>query len=84
MLVIVPWLFTPSVRNRLLRLFWPLIEGKLNVPTEVLPKPPRFCATLTGDAPGVSISSWVKLRPLSGRSTTCCSVIAVPSSDEDA
>ena len=80
----MPWLFTPSVRNRLLRLFWPLIDGKLNVPTDVLPKPPLFCATFTGEAPGVSISNCVKLRPLSGKSTTCCSVMAVPNSDEEA
>ena len=46
--------------------------------------PPRFCETLTGATPGVSSSSLVKLRPFRGRSTTCFSVTAEPSSAEDA
>ena len=79
-LTIEPWLITPSVRKKLLRLLWPFMAGYANSPIAALPKPPRFCAVLMGDAPGVSVSNWVKLRPLSGRSTTWFSFITEPSS----
>src|SRR5258708_39734508 len=79
-----PWLFSPSVINMLLRLVWPLIDGKKNVvPDATLPKPPEFCETLMGDTPGDSSSSCVKFRPLSGRSTTCFAATTVPSWDGD-
>src|SRR5437667_4885869 len=59
---------TPLIRNRLVSCRWPATEkpGKL-------PPPPMFELLLT--TPGLSSRSRSKLRPFSGRSLTCCSVI---------
>jgi len=40
-------------------------------------------AVETGVAPGVSVSNWVKFRPLSGKSLTALSGITVPNSDDE-
>ena len=44
---------------------------------------PLLCAVLTGVAPGVKVSSCVKFRPLSGRSSTTFTPMTVPSSEVD-
>ena len=56
-LTMEPWLMTPSVRKKLLRLLWPFIAGYANSPIAELPKPPRFWDVLIGEAPGVSVRS---------------------------
>src|SRR6266853_2442478 len=81
-----PWLFTPSSRNRLLRLDWPFTDGYENVPTGFDQTPPlvaEFCDTLTLLTPGVRLSSWVKFRPFKGKSLTCDLTMASPSSEVD-
>src|SRR5260370_38387106 len=78
-----PWLFTPSSRNRLLRLDWPFTDGYENVPTGFDQTPPlvaEFCDTLTVLTPGVRFSNWEKFRPFKGRSLTCSLTTASPSS----
>ena len=70
--------------KRFERFVWPLTAGNWNSPIGRAVNPPRFCDTLTGATPGVSSSSLVKFRPFSGRSTTCFSVTADPSSAEEA
>jgi hypothetical protein len=55
----------PSSVQKLERLVWPLMAGKMNAPIPGWAKPePLFWETLTGATPGVRERSWVKLRPL--------------------
>src|ERR1700752_3160431 len=78
-----PSLFTPSSKNKLLRLDWPFTEGYENVPIGFDQMPPLvvlFCDTLTVLTPGVRLSSWVKFRPFKGKSLTCSFTTATPSS----
>src|SRR5213083_2662400 len=60
---------TPLIRNRLVSCRWPATE-KAGKP----PPPPMFEALLT--TPALSSRSRSKLRPFSGRSLTCCSVMS--------
>src|SRR5579863_476205 len=83
--VIVSELVIPSSMKKLLRFVAPLIAGNVKEPTalgEVHPE--AFCETLTGDVPGLRVSSCVKFLPLSGRSTTCSLVTTEPSSAVEA
>src|SRR5579864_8769864 len=81
-----PSLFTPSSKNKLLRLDWPFTDGYENVPIGFDQTPPpvaEFCDTLTVLTPGVRFSSCVKFRPFKGRSFTCSFTTATPSSEVD-
>src|SRR5579864_1271811 len=78
-----PSLFTPSSKNKLLRLDWPFTDGYENVPIGFDQMPPLvllFCDTLTVLTPGVRLRIWVKFRPFRGRSLTCSFTTATPSS----
>src|SRR5580658_3365812 len=78
-----PSLFTPSSKNRLLRLDWPFTDGYENVPIGFDQMPPLvllFCDTFTVLTPGVRLRIWVKFRPFKGRSLTCSLTTATPSS----
>ncbi len=77
----VSLLVAPSIRKLLDWLRMPLTLK----PPVVLPNPPGVASPdwpprPAGGAttPGMSVPSWVKLRPFSGRSTTFCSSITMP------
>src|SRR2546423_10923064 len=72
------------MRKKLLRLVCPLMAGNEYDPMGEETQAPEFCETLTGATPGERVNSCVKLRPFSGRSTTCRLLTTAPTSAVDA